>query len=267
MLMYGPAFVAAIAYVDPGNFATNFTGGSQFGYLLLWVIIAANLMALLVQVLSAKLGLATGRDLARMCRERYRRPVVYGLWLQAELVTIATDLAEVIGGAVALNLLFGLPLPVGGLITGAVAFLLLGLQSRGYRPFEVVIGGLLGVIVLGFLVDVLLAGIDLPGVASGLVPGFAGVDSVLLATGILGATVMPHVIYLHSSLIGDRLRDQRVDRGSLLRSSVAAGSRCIGIGGDELVRAGAVASVPDFTHLPRSARSFTAGALKVVLQP
>ena len=218
MLMYGPAFVAAIAYVDPGNFATNFTGGSQFGYLLLWVIIAANLMALLVQVLSAKLGLATGRDLARMCRERYRRPVVYGLWLQAELVTIATDLAEVIGGAVALNLLFGLPLPVGGLITGAVAFLLLGLQSRGYRPFEVVIGGLLGVIVLGFLVDVLLAGIDLPGVASGLVPGFAGVDSVLLATGILGATVMPHVIYLHSSLIGDRLRDQRVDRGSLLRS-------------------------------------------------
>ncbi|MDT7782677.1 MAG: manganese transport protein [Pseudonocardiales bacterium] len=217
-LMYGPAFVAAIAYVDPGNFATNFTGGSRFGYLLLWVIVAANLMALLVQVLSAKLGLATGRDLAQMCRARYRRPVVYGLWLQAELVAIATDLAEVIGGAVALNLLFGLPLPVGGLVTGAVAFLLLGLQTLGYRRFEVVIAGLLGVIVLGFLVDVLLAGVDLPGVASGLVPGFAGTDSVLLATGILGATVMPHVIYLHSSLISGRLREQETDRRSLLRS-------------------------------------------------
>lgn len=232
--MFGPAFVAAIAYVDPGNFATNFTGGSQFGYLLLWVIVAANLMALLVQLLSAKLGLATGRDLAQVCRDRYPRPVVFGLWGQAELVAIATDLAEVIGGAVALNLLFELPLPIGGLITGVVAFALLGLESRGYRKFEVVITGLLGVIVVGFVVDLVLAGIDLPGVAGGLVPGFSGTDSVLLATGILGATVMPHVIYLHSSLVGGRMDGRLPAAGGhrrllkSLRADVLAG---LGIAG------------------------------------
>ncbi len=144
--LLGPAFVAAIAYVDPGNFATNFTGGAAYGYQLLWVIVAANLMAMLIQSLSAKVGLATGRNLAELCREHYRAPVVWGLWGQAEAVAMATDLAEIIGGAIALNLLFGIPLFSGGVITGAVAFGLLALQGRSYRRFEIVIAGLLGVI-------------------------------------------------------------------------------------------------------------------------
>ncbi|MFI1154371.1 Nramp family divalent metal transporter (plasmid) [Streptomyces sp. NBC_01343] len=206
-LMYGPAFVAAIAYVDPGNFATNFAAGSQFGHLLLWVIIAGNAMAVLVQMLSAKLGLATGRDLPQMCRRRFPRPVVLLLWVQGELVAIATDLAEVIGGAIALNLLFGLPLPIGGLVTGAAAFALLGLESRGYRRFELAIAGLLFVIIAGFVIDTILAGVDLGGIAGGAVPRFSGAQSVLLAAGILGATVMPHVIYLHSSLTSAHTRD------------------------------------------------------------
>ena len=221
---FGPAFVAAIAYADPGNFATNFTGGATFGYQLVWVIVAANLMAMLIQSLSAKLGLVTGRDLAELCREHLPRPVSRGLWVQAELVAMATDLAEIVGGALALYLLFGIPLPVGGLITCVVAFALLGLQQRGVRRFETVIAGLLGVILLGFLYNAWRAGADPAGVAGGLVPSFAGVDSLLLATGILGATVMPHVIYLHSALTktraaaaaepGERrraLRYQRVD--------------------------------------------------------
>nr|WP_296069738.1 Nramp family divalent metal transporter [uncultured Actinoplanes sp.] len=214
---FGPAFVAAIAYADPGNFATNFTGGATFGYRLVWVIVAANLMAMLVQSLSAKLGLVTGRDLPEMCRATLPRPASRALWVQAELVAMATDLAEIIGGALALNLLFGVPLPVGGLITCVVAFALLALQRRGVRKFESVIAGLLGVILAGFLYDALRAGTDAAGVAAGMVPSFAGVDSVLLATGILGATVMPHVIYLHSALTKTRemtpsaLKAQRAD--------------------------------------------------------
>jgi len=201
---FGPAFVAAIAYADPGNFATNFTGGASFGYLLVWVIVAANLMAMLIQSLSAKLGLVTGRDLAELCREHLPRPVSRGLWVQAELVAMATDLAEIIGGALALHLLFGVPLPAGGLITCVVAFALLGLQQRGVRRFESVIAGLLGVILLGFLYNAWRAGADPAGLAGGMMPSFAGVDSLLLATGILGATVMPHVIYLHSALTKTR---------------------------------------------------------------
>ena len=203
--LLGPAFVAAIAYVDPGNFATNFSAGAQFGYLLLWVIVAANLMAMLIQSLSGKIGLATGRNLAELCREHFPRPVVRGLWVQAELVAMATDLAEIIGGAIALNLLFGVPLLTGGAITAVVAFALLALQGRGHRPFELAIAGLLGVIALGFLYSVAMSGVDGAGLATGLVPTFQGTDSVLLATGILGATVMPHVIYLHSALTQDRI--------------------------------------------------------------
>jgi len=205
--MLGPAFVAAVAYVDPGNFATNFSGGAGFGYTLLWVIVAANLMAMLIQALTAKLGLATGRDLATNCRERLPKPAVRALWAQAEVVAIATDLAEIVGGAVALNLLFGVPLPVGGVITAVVAFGLLAAQSRGHRPFERVITGLLLVIGLGFGYTLVGSGVDPHGVASGLVPGFAGTDSLLLATGILGATVMPHVIYVHSALTPGRYGD------------------------------------------------------------
>jgi manganese transport protein len=201
LAVFGPAFVAAIAYVDPGNFATNVAGGAAYGYLLLWVIVAANLMAMFVQSLSAKLGLATGKSLPQVCRETYRRPVVVGLWAQAELVAMATDLAEVVGGAIALNLLFGLPLFTGGLVTGGVAFALLALQTRGDRRFIGAVTALFAVILVAFLIMVLRVPIDPAGVASGLVPRFDGVGSVVLATGILGATVMPHAIYLHSALV------------------------------------------------------------------
>jgi manganese transport protein len=200
----GPAFVAAVAYVDPGNFATNFSGGASFGYRLLWVIVAANLMAMLIQSLTAKLGVATGQDLATLCRTNLRRPVVWGLWVQAEAVAIATDIAEIVGGAVALNLLFNVPLPVGGAVTSVVAFALLTAQGRGHRPFELVIGGLLVIIAAGFGYTLIFARADPVALTVGLVPGFAGTESVLLATGILGATVMPHVIYVHSALTPKR---------------------------------------------------------------
>jgi manganese transport protein len=201
LALFGPAFVAAIAYVDPGNFATNVSAGAQYGYLLLWVIVSANLMAMLVQSLSAKLGLATGMSLPQNCRTQYRRPVVLSLWVQAELVAMATDLAEVMGGAIALHLLFGLDLFTGGLITGAVAFLLLALQTRGDRRYIRAVTALFGVIVAAFLLLVLRVPIDPAEAASGLVPRFDGVLSLVLATGILGATVMPHAIYLHSALV------------------------------------------------------------------
>jgi manganese transport protein len=170
------------------------------------VILAANLMAMLIQSLSAKIGTATGRNLPELCRERFPRPVTFGLWIQAELIAMATDLAEFIGAAIALNLLFGIPLLPSGLITAVVAFAILGLQTRGYRRFELVIMGMLGVILLGFLYDTLRIGFDAGDAAKGFVPHFAGTDSILLATGILGATVMPHVIYLHSALTQGRIQ-------------------------------------------------------------
>jgi manganese transport protein len=214
----GPAFVACIAYVDPGNFATNIASGAEFGYLLLWVILGANLMAMLIQNLSAKIGIATGKNLPELCRERFPRPVTWGLWVQAELIAMATDLAEFVGAAIALNLLFGVPLFPAGLITAVVAFAILGLQTRGYRRFELAVIFFLGIILLGFLYDTLRIGADAGGVAGGFVPGFAGGDSILLATGILGATVMPHVIYLHSALTQNRMpaRDAE-ERRRLLR--------------------------------------------------
>jgi manganese transport protein len=216
--LLGPAFVAAIAYVDPGNFATNASAGASYGYLLLWVIVAANAMAILVQSLSAKAGLATGSNLAELCRDHFPRPVVLSLWVQAELVAMATDMAEVIGGAIALQLLFGLPLLVGGVLTGLVAFGLLGLQRRGWRQFELVVIGLFVVIVLGLLVDVMLVHLDPAAAAGGLVPKLRGPDSLLLATGIVGATVMPHVVYLHSALTQKRVAvTSRVERLHVLR--------------------------------------------------
>lgn len=218
LALLGPAFVAAVAYVDPGNFATNVAGGSKYGYLLLWVILTANLMAMLVQYLSAKIGIATGRNLPELCREHFPRSVSLGLWVQAELIAMATDLAEFVGAAIALNLLFGVPLFVSGLITAVIAFAILGLQALGYRRFETTIAGLLGVILLGFLYETLQVGGEPGEVAKGFIPGFAGTDSVLLATGILGATVMPHVIYLHSALTQHRIppRDDS-ERRKLLR--------------------------------------------------
>src|SRR3954452_23401614 len=178
LALFGPAFVAAVAYIDPGNFATNIAGGAKYGFLLVWVIIAANLMAMLIQYLSAKVGVVTGRNLPELCRATFGRPAVIGLWLQAEVIAIATDLAEFVGAAIALQLLFGVPPFASGLITAAVAFAILGLQSRGYRRFELAIVALLGIVMLGFLYDLLEVGADAGGVARGFVPGFAGTDSV-----------------------------------------------------------------------------------------
>jgi manganese transport protein len=218
LALLGPAFVAAVAYVDPGNFATNIAGGAQYGYLLLWVILAANLMAMLIQYLSAKVGIATGQSLPELCREHFPRRASAGLWVQAELIAMATDLAEFVGAAIALNLLFGVPLFTAGLITGVVAFAILALQTRGYRRFETTIAGLLGVILLGFVYEVINTGADASGVAAGFVPGFQGTESILLATGILGATVMPHVIYLHSALTQNRIRPRDdAEKRELLR--------------------------------------------------
>jgi manganese transport protein len=196
------------------------------------VILAANLMAMLIQSLSAKVGVATGKNLPELCRERFPRPVSWGLWVQAELIAMATDLAEFIGAAIALNLLFGVPLFASGLMTAVVAFGILALQGRGYRRFEVAIVGLLALILLGFLYDTLSVAHDVGGIAGGFIPGFAGTDSILLATGILGATVMPHVIYLHSALTQDRIpaRDDG-ERRSLVRFGRADVLIAMGIAG------------------------------------
>jgi manganese transport protein len=205
LAMLGPAFVAAIAYVDPGNFATNLQGGAQFGYLLLWVVLVANLMAMLIQYLSAKLGIATDRDLPELCRERFPRAVTWGLWAQAEIMAMSTDIAEFLGAALGLNLLFGVPLLPAGLMTGAIAFAILELQTRGYRRFELAISALLGIIFLGFLYEALHIGPSASGSLRGLLPGLHGTSSLYLAVGIIGATVMPHVIYLHSALTNGRM--------------------------------------------------------------
>ncbi len=206
LALLGPAFVAAVAYVDPGNFATNISAGAKFGYLLVWVIVMANLMALLVQYLSAKAGLATGRNLPELCRESFPRTVSFGLWMQAEVVAISTDLAEFVGAAIGLNLLFGIGLFPAGLITAVVAFAILALEQRGYRKFELAIAGLLGLVALGFIYDFFAVGHhSASGIANGLVPGFDGSASLLLAIGIIGATVMPHVVYLHSALTQRRI--------------------------------------------------------------
>jgi manganese transport protein len=202
----GPAFIAAVAYVDPGNFATNISGGAQFGYLLLWVILTSNLMAMLIQSMSAKLGIATGKNLPEVCRERFPKAVTLGLWVQAEVIAMATDLAEFIGAALALNLLFGIPLFPAGLITAVGAFAILELQRRGFRPLEAAISALVGVIVVAFAFQMFYARPEADRILAGLfTPQFAGTESVLLAAGILGATVMPHVIYLHSALTQRRV--------------------------------------------------------------
>jgi manganese transport protein len=218
LTLLGPAFVACIAYVDPGNFATNIAGGAKYGYLLLWVLVAANLIAMLVQNLSAKVGIATGRNLPELCREHFPRRASLGLWVQAELIAMATDLAEFVGAAIALNLLFDIPLFPAGLITAVVAFGILALQNKGYRRFELAIIGFLAVILFGFLYDTLKIGFDAGAAAKGLIPHFSGSDSVLLAVGILGATVMPHVIYLHSALTQDRVKPRDdAEKRTLLR--------------------------------------------------
>ncbi|WP_238819296.1 Nramp family divalent metal transporter [Bacillus velezensis] len=202
----GPAFIAAIAYIDPGNFATNISAGSKYGYMLLWVILFSNLMAFLIQVLSAKLGIATGKNLPEIARDRYPKWVSAGLWIQGELVIMATDLAEFIGAALGLNLLFGIPMVEAAIIAAIGSFAILELQRRGYRALEAGIAGLLFVVVIAFALQTFFAKPDAASVLEGLfIPKIDGMDSVLLATGILGATVMPHAIYLHSALTQRRV--------------------------------------------------------------
>ncbi|CAF1764062.1 Divalent metal cation transporter MntH [Bacillus subtilis] len=202
----GPAFIAAIAYIDPGNFATNISAGSKYGYMLLWVILFSNIMALLIQSLSAKLGIATGKNLPEVAREEFPKPVSIGLWIQGELVIIATDLAEFIGAALGLYLLFGIPMLEASIIAAIGSFAILELQRRGYRSLEAGIAGMLFVVVIAFALQTFFAKPDAVSVMKGLfVPAFHGPDSVLLAAGILGATVMPHAIYLHSALTQRRV--------------------------------------------------------------
>jgi len=203
----GPAFIASVAYVDPGNFATNLQGGAEFGYTLVWVVVASNLMAMLVQTLSAKLGIATGKNLAELCRENYPRPLVLFMWAMMELVAMATDLAEFLGAALGFYLLFGMPLWIAGLATALVTFIILALERYGFRPLEAVITALVGVIVICYLVEMFIVRPDWGKIThSFLPPRFSGTESLFLATGILGATVMPHVIFLHSALMQGRIK-------------------------------------------------------------
>src|SRR5438067_3886759 len=213
----GPAFVACVAYIDPGNFATNIAGGSKFGYTLVWVTVAANLMAMLIQTLSAKLGLATGKNLPEVCRERFSRRTSLALWVQAEVIAMATDLAEFLGAALGFHLLLGIGLFPAALLTGAAAFAILGLQRFGFRPFEAVIAAIVGVVGVCYIGELFYAKPPLGTVTKhAFVPQFAGSESVLLAVGILGATVMPHVIYLHSALLQGRVLPKTQDEARRL---------------------------------------------------
>jgi len=215
----GPAFIACVAYIDPGNFATNIAGGSKFGYRLVWVIVAANLMAMLIQTLSAKLGIATGRNLPEVCRERFSRPVTILLWLQAEAIAMATDLAEFLGAAIGFHLLFGWGLFPSALLAGVCAFAILGLQRFGFRALEAVIAVLVGVIGICYIAELIFARPDYGQVFQhAVIPEFGSSEALLLSVGILGATVMPHVIYLHSALTQDRLvPETHEDAQTLLR--------------------------------------------------
>jgi len=213
----GPAFIACVAYMDPGNFATNIAGGAKFGFTLVWVIVASNLMAMLIQTLSAKLGIATGRNLPEVCREQFSRRASVGLWVQAEAIAMATDLAEFLGAALGLKLLLGIPLFPAAVLTGVITFLILGLQRYGFRPLEAVIAAFVGVIGVCYLGELWLAHPPLGTVAKhAVVPEFQGNESVLLAVGIIGATVMPHVIYLHSALTQHRIVPRNDDEARTL---------------------------------------------------
>ena len=234
VLLLGPACVAAVAYVDPGNVAANLTAGAQYGYLLVWVLVAANLIAVLVQYLSSKLGLVSGQSLSGILGDRLGRKSRLAYWGQAEIVAVATDLAEVVGGAIALKILFDLPLLLGGVIVGVVSLVLLSIQSsRGQRPFEFVIIGFLAIIAVGFLAGLVVGEVSWGEAAGGLLPRLEGTNSLVLAASMLGATVMPHAIYLHSALSVDRHGGQprtaiprllRASRWDVVASLVIAGS-------------------------------------------
>ena len=250
----GPAVIASIAYMDPGNFATNIQGGAQFGYLLLWVVLLANLVAMLFQSLSAKLGIVTGESLAQLCRRHFPRPVVLAMWVASELAAMATDLAESLGAAIGLSLLFGMPLLTGLLITFALTYAMLLLQGRGFRPIEMLIAAFIGVIAVSYLIELFVAPPDWHAFAyHAVVPGLAGPDSVMLAVGIIGATVMPHAIYLHSSLTQGRM-PTRTD---------AERRRVIGYSNREVLVALGIAGLVNMAMLAMAARVFHPGHAEV----
>lgn len=231
--LLGPAFLASVAYMDPGNFATNIQGGAQYGYMLVWIVVASNLMAMFVQYLSAKLGIATGLNLAELCREQFAAPVVWIMWGIGEVVAIATDLAEFLGAAIGFQLLFGIPPLWGGVLTAGVTVLILRLERRGFRSIEGVITAMIAVIAICYVAELWLAGPSWGGVAHALVrPRLDGVDSVLLAAGILGATVMPHVIFLHSALTQRRAAGlASVERRHLARMQIIDIGAALGVAG------------------------------------
>jgi manganese transport protein len=213
----GPAFIASVAYIDPGNFATNIQGGAEFGYRLVWVVLASNLMAMLVQVLSAKLGIATGYNLAEVCRAQFPRPVVWAMWGLMEIVAMATDLAEFLGAALGFNLLLGIPLLLAAVLTGVTTLVILALERRGFRPLEAVIAALVGVIAVSYVLETVLDRPSWAAVGQSVIhPVLGGTEAVVLAVGILGATVMPHVIFLHSSLTQSRILTENADQARRL---------------------------------------------------
>jgi manganese transport protein len=255
MPFLGPAFVASVAYVDPGNFATNIEGGAKFGYMLIWVIVASNLMAMLIQTLSAKLGIATGMNLAEHCRVHFPKRVAVGMWVLMELVAMATDLAEFLGAALGFSLLLGLPLIVGAFLTAVVMFMILGLQRYGFRPLEAVISAMVGLIALCYLLETIMDRPDWGSIAyHSFVPRFSGPESVLLAAGILGATVMPHAIFLHSALtqgrvvVRDRIRLRKLYRFEITDVLIAMGGASL-VNAAMLIMAAATFHETGLTHI------------------
>jgi manganese transport protein len=246
----GPAVIASIAYMDPGNFATNIQAGARYGYGLLWVVLLANLIAMLFQALSAKLGIVTSRNLAELCRDHFPRPVVLAMWVASEIAAMATDLAEFLGGAIGLSLLFGMPLLYGMIITGIVTYAILAVERRGFRPLELIIGGLVGIIALSYLAELFIAPVDWGAAAlHSIVPHLDDAQAVTLAVGIIGATVMPHAIYLHSGLTQARTPvDNDADRRKLVRFS-----------NREVVLALALAGLVNMAMLMMASGAFHAG--------
>ena len=220
--LMGPAFIAAIGYIDPGNFATNIQAGASYGYQLLWVVVWANIMAMLIQLLSAKLGIATGKNLAEHIRDRFPRPAVWAYWVQAEIIAMATDLAEFIGAAIGFKLLLGVSLLQGAVLTGIATFIILALQKRGQKPLELVIAGLLLFVAAAYIVELFFSQPDMAALGKGmLIPSLASGDAVYLAAGVLGATIMPHVIYLHSSLTQRAGKASKAQRYSATKLDVS----------------------------------------------
>jgi manganese transport protein len=246
----GPAVVASIAYIDPGNFATNIQAGAKYGYGLLWVVLLANMIAMLFQALSAKLGIVTGRNLAEMCRDRFPRPVVWVMWVISEIAAMATDLAEFLGGAIGLSLLFGLPLLAGMLLTGVLVYGILMFERFGFRPVELIIGNVVAVIGLCYLIEMLIAPVDWGSAALHMVtPQLADAEALLLAVGIIGATVMPHAIYLHSGLTQARIPTR--DEGEI--------QTVVRISNTEVIIALAIAGMVNMAMVMMASSAFHAG--------